>query len=77
MTWRAMVEVGGRAVRSTHFGVDIDAVHVDAAVHIRRGLRVRRIDGDLLFPKRNERRTLRDNKIQIQTAQGIEPVLDL
>ena len=57
--------------------MDIDAVHVDAAVHIQRGLRVRRVDADLLFPKRNEWRTLRDSKIQIQTAQGIELVLNL
>ena len=47
-----IVEVGGRAVHSAHFAVDIDAVHVDAAVHIQRGLRVRRVDADLLFPKR-------------------------
>ena len=72
-----IVEVGGRAVHSTHFAVDIDAVHVDAAVHIQRGLRIRRIDADFLFTKRNERSPLRYSKIQIQTAQGIEFVLDL
>ena len=72
-----IVEVGGRAVHSAHFAVDIDAIHVNIAVHIQRGLRVRRVDADFLFTKRNERSSLRNSKIQIQTAQRIELVLYL